>query len=694
MAVPLRRLLAPLTAALLLALAVVLPGQAQAGRDRPGTLVTATAPSAALGEPISYTAYLPHGYADGAARYPVLYLLHGRGDAMTAWTQVKSTLDQLIQDKVIPPVIAILPDAPWNERGSWYVDSQHSGGKPVETALTRDLVQAVDAAYRTAPIRQARLIGGYSMGGAGALRYALAHQDVFGTALVLSPAVYTPLPPADSSARDYGAFGVGDALFDEQRYQELNYPALLPTLDRDLPTQLFIAVGDDEWANPDPADARHDLDFEAEALYNAVRRSPAVSAEMRILDGGHDWGFWAEAFRQGLAHLGPQLSTVAPTGLPTPLHGTSGIDWAGGVAGHADGSVSLAYAASGSVAGQAYHGRLDAVVTRRDAAGTTAWTTEFGTAADERLYGAVTQADGGVLVAGYTRGDLDGRHPGASTDDGFVASLGPDGAVRWITQFGAAGLADRVYGLASAPDGGAYLTGYTRGALDGANQGDKDAFLVRVGPSGTISWVRQLGGTGEDKAFAVAADDAGVYVTGTAGAPLPGTEGLGGYDGWLARYTPDGQLSWVTSVGGSADDRLNGVAVTSAGLAVATGAAGGDLVTVAYGADGRERWTATVNSGATDGGAAVVARPDGSVDVVGYTSGRIGVPAGGVDVLTVRFSAKGQRVAAAQFGSARDDGLDAFAEPNLAASAGADGTLLITGLTAAGQGNGDVFLTP
>ena len=29
-------------------------------------------------------------------RYPVLYLLHGRGDSMSAWTQMKSTLDELI----------------------------------------------------------------------------------------------------------------------------------------------------------------------------------------------------------------------------------------------------------------------------------------------------------------------------------------------------------------------------------------------------------------------------------------------------------------------------------------------------------------------------------------------------------------------------------------------------------------------
>jgi len=688
-----KRFLIPVLCALILVVGGT--GTAEAGRNQPGTLITASAPSEALGEQIAYTAYLPYGYAESTERYPVLYLLHGRGDTMAAWTQVKSTLDQLIQDKKIPPMIAILPDAPWSERGSWYVDSQYVSGKPVETALTRDLVQAVDATYRTAPIRQARLVGGYSMGGAGALRFALAHPDVFSEALVLSPAVYTPLPPADSSTRDYGAFGVGDQKFDDQRYQDLSYPALLPHVDPDLAVKLFIAVGDDEWVNPDPADAHHDLDFEAEALYNAARRVPGISAQMRILDGGHDWGVWAPAFAQGMADLGPTLSTVAPAGLPTPLYGTTGTDWAGGVAGNSDGSVTFGFAAGGSVGGQAYQGKLDAVVTRRNPDGTTAWTTQLGTAADERLYGVVAQPDGGVLAAGYTKGDLDGHHPNSSTDDGFVVSLDATGQVRWLTQFGAAGVADRVYGLAAAPDGGAYLTGYTKGALDGANAGDKDAFLARVTPQGQILWVRQIGATGEDKAFGVAADASGVYVVGTAGSPLPGTQALGGYDGWLARYTDAGALAWVKAVGGSADDRLNGVTVTSGGLAVVTGSAGADLIASAYTMDGKERWTTTVDSGATDGGAAAVALPGGGVEVVGFTRGRVGVPAGGADVLTIRLSEKGERLAAGQFGSARDDGLDPFAEPNLFAAAGDGGSVLISGLTYAsiGPGNGDVFVT-
>nr|WP_055502697.1 alpha/beta hydrolase-fold protein [Nonomuraea pusilla] len=699
-----RRSWAGVVAVLSALLLVSAPGEAGGGKVRTGTLATASAPSPALGEAIAYTVYLPYGYASGTGRHPVLYLLHGRGDTMNAWTRVKDSLDRMIQTKQIPPVIAVMPDAPWSDRGSWYTDSRYTGsdlpGRPVETALTRDLVRHVDATYRTAPIREARLVGGYSMGGAGALRFALAHQDLFGAAAVLSPAVYTPLPPSDSSSRDYGAFGEGGQKFSDDVYRALNYPALLPALDPDLPVRLFVAVGDDEYANPDPADARHDLDFESAALYNAARRSPAVTAQLRVLDGGHDWSVWTPAFEQAMADLGPGLSVTPPAGLPAPLHGTQAADWAGGVAAHADGSSTVGFAAGGPVAGQPHAGRLDAVLTRT---GQNGWTRQFGTAADERLYGVAALPDGGVLAAGYTKGDLDGRHAGNTTDDAFVARLDATGTIRWITQFGAPGTADRVYGLAAAPDGGAYVAGYTKGSLDGRNAGDKDALLARLAPDGTLSWVRQYGGAGEDKAYGVAADDTHVYLAGSATAALPaalpGTDAPGGLDGWLAAYSPGGERGWAAMTGGSGDDRLDAVAITTSGLAVAAGASEGDLLAVAYTGTGTRRWSSSLATPGADEGAAVAPLPGGEVLVAGYTRGRVGVAAGGADVLTARFDARGRRLAAAQYGTARDDAVDPFSEPNLYAAVTPSGHVAVTGVTygtpEGGQalGGGDVFLS-
>ena len=133
-----------------------------------GTLSRATFVSSTLGEKITYLVYLPHGYKSGKQHYSQLYLLHGRGDNLTAWSRVVDLLDQMIAAGEIPPVIAIMPDCPWSQHASYYIDSQYTGGplpgKPVESAFINDLMPHVDATYRTIADRSGRAIGGYSMG--------------------------------------------------------------------------------------------------------------------------------------------------------------------------------------------------------------------------------------------------------------------------------------------------------------------------------------------------------------------------------------------------------------------------------------------------------------------------------------------------------------------------------------------------
>ncbi len=270
-----------------------------------GTVVDDLFLSTAVGT-IESRIYLPRGYARTDRRYPVLYLLHGRGDSMENWLPSTRDWDGLIGSGQVPPFIAVMIDAPWSDRGSWWIDSLYAGddrvprGAVVETAITTEFVGHIDATFRTLADRRARVVAGYSMGGAGALRYVTAHPDVFSRAIVMGAAIYVPVPPSGSSTRSSGAFGVGEVLFDPDRYGELNYPIGFDHLDIDLPIALFIIVGDREWKHPDPADARHDLDFESAALFNAASRVPGIAAELRVLGGGHDWTFWRRALRLGL----------------------------------------------------------------------------------------------------------------------------------------------------------------------------------------------------------------------------------------------------------------------------------------------------------------------------------------------------------------------------------------------------------
>lgn len=300
---------------------LLLLGLAARAATGAGMIEPRSAPSTTLGRDISYQLYLPPGYqADGSVRYPVLYLLHGRGDKQAAWTTIKPDLDRLIDEGRIPAAIAIMPDAPASQRAGYYIDSQFAGsadgklpaGEAVETAFTRDLIAHVDSTYPTKTDRGGRIVAGYSMGGYGALRYSLAHPDVFGAAIVLSPAVYVPLPPPDSSTREFGAFGKGSKVFDDETYAALNYPALIPGFTaKRLPLVMFIAVGDDEHALADPAQTAHDLDYEAHTLYNRIRRVPGINAQLRVVNGGHNWDTWRPTFGEGVEFAFARLAAAA-----------------------------------------------------------------------------------------------------------------------------------------------------------------------------------------------------------------------------------------------------------------------------------------------------------------------------------------------------------------------------------------------
>lgn len=120
--------------------------------------------------------------------------MHGRGDTKDAWLNIRDTLDRMIAEGAIPPVIAVLPDMPSLSAAGYYIDSQYQGGEALESAFFNDLIPYVDSTYHTLVDPGSRIVGGYSMGGYGAMRYALARPEVFAGALILSPAVYTPLP--------------------------------------------------------------------------------------------------------------------------------------------------------------------------------------------------------------------------------------------------------------------------------------------------------------------------------------------------------------------------------------------------------------------------------------------------------------------------------------------------------------------
>lgn len=139
--------------------------------------------SAAARTSVSYHVYLPPQYLlEPTRRFPVLYWLHGTGGQLTGIAPISAHFDAAIRAGHIPPMLVVFANG---MTSSMWADSK-DGRIPMETVVARDLVDEVDARFRTLASRDGRLLEGFSMGGYGVARIGLRFPERFGAISALA----------------------------------------------------------------------------------------------------------------------------------------------------------------------------------------------------------------------------------------------------------------------------------------------------------------------------------------------------------------------------------------------------------------------------------------------------------------------------------------------------------------------------
>ena len=168
-----------------------------------GTVSKVWYPSKTAGFDRRLTVYTPAGYEKSKTRYPVVYILHGIGGDEDAWvTQGRATqiLDNLIAQGKAKPMIAVFTngnisqEAAPLENSMGYVNPTMSLPQTMEGTFEHafpEIVDFIDAHYRTIAKKQSRAICGLSMGGMQTLYTTMNNPDMFNYSGMFSAAIGT-----------------------------------------------------------------------------------------------------------------------------------------------------------------------------------------------------------------------------------------------------------------------------------------------------------------------------------------------------------------------------------------------------------------------------------------------------------------------------------------------------------------------
>jgi hypothetical protein len=222
------------------------------------------------------------------------------------------------------------------------------------------------------------------------------------------------------------------------------------------------------------------------------------------------------------------------------------------------------------------------------------FSTFFGGTASDFCVGVSFDDVGSAYVAGTTESSdfptlkaLQGTY-GGGFGDAFAAKLTAGGILEYSTYFG--GLGDeQCRGIATDGNGSACITGSTTSPdLPTLNApqpffsgGATDVFVARLTMGGALAYATFIGGTGEERGNGIAADRRGnIYLTGYTESPdfplLHASQYAlaGTRDAFVTRISENGAIAYSTYLGGRDNDEANAIAADTLGNAYITGTTG------------------------------------------------------------------------------------------------------------------------
>ena len=213
--------------------------------------------------------------------YPLVYLLHGRGDDATSYLR-NSSVERYVNEHCMA---AVMPNA----ETSFYMDGVY--GKRFFSFLTKELPEAVQDWFPVTKDPDKTFVAGLSMGGYGALRAGLTFPEKYRKIAIMSAATRIDLMP------DFEATEEGNEILHDDIRRAFGDRASAP---ENVPSEMIRRLMAENRRVPSILhyEGRQDILYDMNVSFRDFALRNHLDYKYEEWDGEHDWIFWEEALRR------------------------------------------------------------------------------------------------------------------------------------------------------------------------------------------------------------------------------------------------------------------------------------------------------------------------------------------------------------------------------------------------------------
>jgi hypothetical protein len=190
--------------------------------------------------------------------------------------------------------------------------------------------------------------------------------------------------------------------------------------------------------------------------------------------------------------------------------------------------------------------------------GSLEWSKYFGGSFTEIPFGIVETSDNEYIITASS----DSKDFNISNNKGgydfWILKIASDGTLIWEKSFGGSEI-DEPRAIAATADGNFMIVGDTRSSDKDVsnNRGGADLWMLKISTNGNLIWQKTIGASNFDVARSISkTNDNGFIIAGNSRSLDAGFTNQGQNDAWILKVDINGDILWQKFVGGSENDLL------------------------------------------------------------------------------------------------------------------------------------------